>query len=180
MSDALSPSTWNALRSSRGIYSLVLGTTLGSTIWHGLIGGPIAYRVLGRLKFGELQSSLFPKFFALQSTASLALLGLYHRAGKLSRATLRSDRQAWMLVTMALTGLLNWAVVGPWTTAVMRRRWRKEKIEGKEYNDPSASADMKTLNKKFAKLHAASSLLNLAFMVSIIGHTAYVGTYGAL
>ncbi|GAA5885168.1 hypothetical protein JCM6882_007258 [Rhodosporidiobolus microsporus] len=179
MSDTLSPSFYHALTHPRGAYSLVLGTVLGSSLWHSFIGGPVAYKSIPRVQFGHLQAALFPKFFALQSTASFVLLGLYGKAGRLTKAAWRNDKNLWLLAAMAVSGVANWAVVGPWTSGVMKRRHRKERLEGKDYNDPSASDDMKALNRKFAKLHGISSLFNLAFLLAAVAHTAHVGAYGA-
>ncbi|GAA5829151.1 hypothetical protein JCM11251_004142 [Rhodosporidiobolus azoricus] len=181
MSDAVSPSFYRALIHPRGVYSLTLGTVLGSSLWHSFIGGPVAYGALPRMQFGHLQSALFPKFFALQSTASFVLLGLYGKTRSLtSKALWRNDRNLWLLAVMAVSGVANWAVVGPWTTAVMKRRHRKERLEGKDYSDPAASDEMKLLNRKFAKLHGVSSLINLAFLLAAVAHTAHIGTFGAL
>ncbi|GAA5973318.1 hypothetical protein JCM11641_003070 [Rhodosporidiobolus odoratus] len=194
MSTAPQLSTYRSLIAPRGLYSLTLGSVLGTTLWHSFIGGPaslphlpsasrrIAYTTLARPHFAALQAALFPRFFALQSIASAALLGLYARAGKVSnwKTSLRSDRNVWALAVMLAAGLGNWAVVGPWTTSTMRRRHRREKIEGKEYNDPTVSPQMLSLNSKFAKLHGVSSLLNLAFFLAAAGHAAVVGVEGIL
>lgn len=80
----------------------------------------IAYKNLPRQQFGNLQSKLFPPFFALQTGGSALLLVLYSRAHKL----LRSDLNAWLLSGMGIAGLLNLTLVGPWTTskAIFARR----------------------------------------------------------
>ncbi|GAA5868222.1 hypothetical protein JCM8547_002279 [Rhodosporidiobolus lusitaniae] len=181
MSDTLSPSFRAALTSGRGLYSLVLGTALGSTVWHSVVGGPVAFASLPRASFGHLQSRLFPHFFRLQTGSALALLTFYYRAGvKLAeKATWRGDRNLWLVATMLASAAFNEFVVGPWTTKVMQRRHRKEKIEGKDYSDASASSEMKALNKTFGKLHGASSLLNLTYLVAIAVHAAHVGAFGA-
>ncbi|GAA5853447.1 hypothetical protein JCM3766R1_000769 [Sporobolomyces carnicolor] len=175
MSDAVvTPSFYHALTSTRGVHNLIAGTLLGSTLWHGFIGGIVSYRTLPRQQFGNLQSKLFPHYFRLQSLGSLALLGLYHRAGKL----VRSDRNMWVLSVMAVTSSLNWLFIGPWTTAVMRRRHRRERIEGKDYNAENVSSEMKALNTKFGALHSVSSVLNLGFLGAVVLATATSGAYG--
>ncbi|CEQ39251.1 SPOSA6832_00784 [Sporobolomyces salmonicolor] len=206
MSDSsLSPSFYRALTSRGGPYNLILGTVLGSSLWHSFIGGTTAYGTLPRQQFGNLQARLFPKFFALQSAASLALLDFYRRSGRLSR----DDKNVWLLGAMAIAGVVNWLVVGPWTSGkwrrracdqatkaqegsitdldvahvhdirVMKKRHRRERIEGKAYSDADVSPEMKSLNKRFGILHGVSSLLNLGFIGSCIAHAAYVGAYGA-
>ncbi|GAA5961609.1 hypothetical protein JCM3765_002647 [Sporobolomyces pararoseus] len=175
MSDqVITPSFYRALTSTRGVHNLIAGTLLGSTLWHGFIGGIVAYRTLPRQQFGNLQSKLFPHYFRLQSLGSLALLGLYHRAGKL----VRSDRNVIVLSVMAVTSSLNWLIVGPWTTAVMKKRHRRERIEGKDYSAADVSSEMKALNSKFGALHSVSSILNLGFLGAVVLATATSGTYG--
>ncbi|GAA5870808.1 hypothetical protein JCM16303_001591 [Sporobolomyces ruberrimus] len=175
MSDQIvNPSFYRALTSTRGVHNVIAGTLLGSTLWHGFIGGLVSYRTLPRQQFGNLQSKLFPHYFRLQSIGSLALLGLYHRAGKL----IKSDRNMWVLSVMAVTSSLNWIIVGPWATAVMKKRHRRERIEGKDYNAADVSPEMKSLNSKFGVLHSISSLLNLGFLGAVILTTATSGAYG--
>ncbi|GAA5891755.1 hypothetical protein JCM5296_001852 [Sporobolomyces johnsonii] len=176
MSDSsLSPSFYRALTSRGGPYNLILGTVLGSSLWHSFVGGTIAYGTLPRQQFGNLQARLFPRFFALQSAASLALLDFYRRSGRLSK----DDKNGWLLGAMAISGVVNWLVVGPWTSSVMKKRHRRERIEGKDYSDADVSPEMQSLTKRFGVLHGVSSLLNLGFIGSCIAHAAYVGAYGA-
>ncbi|BGP00886.1 hypothetical protein NBRC10513v2_001010 [Rhodotorula toruloides] len=181
MSD-VQPSYWRAISGARGTYNLILCTALGSTVWHSFIGGPTAYKALPRQQFGHLQSRLFPRFFALQTSSALALLGLYARGGGKVSWTgwwrSGSDRTVQALMLLVLTGAANWIVVGPWTTAVMKRRHRKERIEGKDYSDPDASSEMKALNSRFAFLHSVSSILNLGWLVTAAAHAAFVAEYG--
>jgi len=73
-----------------------------------------------------------------------------------------------MLATF-LTSAVNLGVVGPATTGVMKERKRQETKEGKKYYDEGEkSEEMKQLNKRFSKLHGASSLLNLMGFVSTV------------
>lgn len=120
------------------------------------------------------------------------LLAMYTR----SRALVRSDVNAWLLGIMTAAGALNWALVGPWTTAIMQRRHRLERLEGTKYNDDvvsrtifarvcselmstcchsQVSPKMAEHNKKFAIAHSVSSLLNLGFVLAVIAHSAMVG-----
>ncbi|ORY90766.1 hypothetical protein BCR35DRAFT_261287, partial [Leucosporidium creatinivorum] len=165
-----------AALSKRGLYNLVLGTVAGTTIWHSFINGPIAYKNLPRQQFGNLQSKLFPPFFALQTGGSALLLFMYSRANKL----LRSDLNAWLLSGMGIVGLLNLTLVGPWTTKIMKRRHRLERLEGTTYDAPDAppSSQMAALNKRFAIAHSVSSLLNLGFLGASVSLALLVGEYG--
>ncbi|GJN88075.1 hypothetical protein Rhopal_001031-T1 [Rhodotorula paludigena] len=180
MSDAsVTPSVFRALADQRGLYNILLGTTLGTTVWHSFIGGPVAYKALPRQQFGHLQSKLFPKFFSLQSVASLALAALYGRSRTVSwtRFWRTGDRNAWALVFMVATGFANWWFVGPLTTNTMKRRHRLERLEGKEYSDDKASPEMKQLNRRFGLLHGVSSLLNLVFLSAAASHAAYIAAF---
>ncbi|SCV72749.1 BQ2448_4286 [Microbotryum intermedium] len=187
----------------KGQYGLILGTILGSTIWHSFLAGPVsspwlkihprssiiiltlenilfphlqlAYSHLPRQQFGNLQSKLFPPFFALQSAGSLVLLGLYKRAGHVLS---RHDSTSWVLGGMSVAGLLNLLIVGPWTTAIMFRRHRVERLEGTTYSAPDPSPKMKSLNKRFAIAHSISSLLNLGFVFAVVGHAAWIAQNG--
>ncbi|GAA5954415.1 hypothetical protein JCM8115_004581 [Rhodotorula mucilaginosa] len=174
---------WRAVTGPKGVYNVVLGTVLGSTVWHSFIGGPIAYMSLPRQQFGHLQSRLFPRFFALQSLSALALLGLYSRrpgGGELVRTFWRhGNKTVWALVVMASSGFANWLFVGPLTTGVMKQRHRKERLEGKSYNEPGVSNEMKALNKRFGTLHGISSLINLVYVAAAVGHAAWIAEYGA-
>ncbi|BGP45519.1 hypothetical protein JCM10450v2_001338 [Rhodotorula kratochvilovae] len=173
------PAAWRALATQRGFYNIVLGNVLGGTIWHSFFGGPIAYKNLGRRPFSQLQEVIFPKLFAFQTGTSLALAGLYSRTVKVDWARFwrSGDRNVWALALMTLSGLANWVVVGPMTTKVMKRRHRRERIEDKEYNDPKASPEMQLLNRRFALLHSAASLLNLVFISAAATHAAYVAAF---
>ncbi|KDE05860.1 hypothetical protein MVLG_03803 [Microbotryum lychnidis-dioicae p1A1 Lamole] len=164
-----------AVFSVKGQYGLILGTVLGSTIWHSFLAGPLAYSHLPRQQFGNLQSKLFPPFFALQSAGSLALLGLYKRAGHVLS---RHDSTSWVLGGMSVAALLNLLLVGPWTTAIMFRRHRVERLENTTYSAPDPSSKMKSLNRRFAIAHSVSSLLNLGFVFAVVGHAAWIAQNG--
>lgn len=158
----------------------------------------VSYRTLPRQQFGNLQSKLFPHYFRLQSIGSLALLGLYHRAGKL----VKSDRNMWVLSVMAVTSSLNWIIVGPWATgkpprfptklskldspqrlkeltflyeslAVMKKRHRRERIEGKDYNAADVSLSLNSLLKccrsvLFARLPLPPSVSTSCFKDAVL------------
>ncbi|KAM0792892.1 hypothetical protein ACM66B_002654 [Microbotryomycetes sp. NB124-2] len=161
-------------RTLKGVYNVVLGVSLGSTVWHTLIAGPVGFKHLPRQQFGNLQSKLFPKFFALQTATAGLLLWWHHKAGKL----VSSSYNAWLLAIMASTGALNLLFVGPWTTAIMHKRHKLERREGKSYTDKPASEEMSALNTKFGIAHSVSSLANLGFTFAIIGHALSVGEHG--
>ena len=78
---------------------------------------------------------------------------------------------------------------------LLTARLKLEKEEGKDAHDPNVSlpfdcftcsanycsklsTDMKKLNKKFAKLHGYSSLVNLVAFLALVFHGLWIGTYG--
>lgn len=77
-----------------------------------------------------------------------------------------------MLATLGSStacGLANWAVVGPATTATMRKRKAQETKEGKKYwEEGEKSPEMAALNKRFGMLHGISSLLNLVEIIGLV------------
>jgi hypothetical protein len=52
----------------------------------------------------------------------------------------------------------------------MFQRHKLEKSEGKTYNEPGVSPEMKALNSRFGMLHGISSLLNLGAVLSLGFH----------
>lgn len=101
LSYAGSPSTIHILS-----YSILTGTTL----WHSFLGGPIAYKTLPRQQFGTLQGRLFPPFFAVQTiTAAVCFATSFYSVSA-------TYNELVALGGIAVSGLLNLMVVGPWTT----------------------------------------------------------------
>lgn len=53
---------------------------------------------------------------------------------------------------------------------------REETIDGKKsYDAPPHSQKMTELNKRFGKLHGASSLLNLGALIATVAYGVYLG-----
>ena len=96
----------SAMFSSLAPYHLLSYASLtGLTLWHSFIGGPIAFKVLPRQQFGLLQSKLFPIYFSLQTILN----------GVCFITT--SNRNARIIFLIGgVSGLINLAIVGPWTT----------------------------------------------------------------
>ena len=79
------------------------------------------------------------------------------------------------LVIMFSTSLANALVVGPATTRVMRERKHQETRDGKKsYEAGPHSKEMKVLNKRFARLHGASSLLNVVGSLVTVWYGFYL------
>ena len=91
------------------------------------------------------------------------------------------------LVTVFASSLANLLVIGPATTRIMRERKHQgtfmrnlmgaitsklitiETRDGKKsYDNPPHSKEMMKLNRSFARMHGASSLLNLAGLLATV------------
>lgn len=168
------PSLSSTLKTGAPYHLLSYGTLLGSTLFQSFIGGVIAFRVLPRPQFAQLQSKTFPVYFAMQTALSLVLgLTFPSRAGTVGYGALRDDSAGLLadtnrgaliaIATMFVSGLVNLAFVGPATTKCMRERKHQETRDGKKsYDAGPHSPEMQRLNKKFGMLHGISSLTNLA------------------
>lgn len=95
-----------AIFSSPAPYHLLsYASVTGITLWHSFIGGPIAFKNLPRQQFGLLQSKLFPVYFSLQSVLNgVCLITAPNRNARI------------IFLIGVVSGMLNLAVVGPWTT----------------------------------------------------------------
>lgn len=69
-------------------------------------------------------------------------------------------------------------MVGPLTSKTMFQRHRLEREEGKAYNEPGVSANMKALNARFGMLHGISSLFNLGSFIALALHGLWIGHAG--
>ncbi|KAF1985200.1 hypothetical protein K402DRAFT_334990, partial [Aulographum hederae CBS 113979] len=164
------------------------GSLLGTTLFQSFLAGPLAYKALSRPQFATLQTKTFPYYFGLQSVLPVLLCLTYPGAKHLS-ARLHSlgvygvlaEENRWsVLVPLGVmfgAGVLNWAVVGPWTTKVMKERKHQETRDGKKYTDEGPhSQDMQRLNKSFAALHGASTLINLTGLGAMIWYGFTLGS----
>lgn len=138
------------------------------------VGGIVSFRALPRPQFAVLQSRLFPIYFSLQTTLPVLMALTYPSTLPTNSYTdilnpSLGSTVLYPLLTVFVSSFLNLAIVGPATTKVMRERKGQESRDGKKsYDAPPHSKEMVALNKKFGKLHGASSLLNLACFLATI------------
>jgi hypothetical protein len=146
-------------------------------VFHSFVGGIVSFRVLSRPQFSVLQQNLFPIYFGLQAILPVLITMTYPSPAPASvpnsfRGVLHSDNETHVLVPLALmmmAGVVNWAIVGPETTKVMRKRKHQETKDGKKYYDAGPhSEDMQKLNRRFSSLHGVSSLVNVLEIVITI------------
>ncbi|RXK38803.1 hypothetical protein M231_03979 [Tremella mesenterica] len=137
-----------------------------------------AYQSLSRETFGTLQSHLLPVYFGTTTllSSTLLLTHLWFHPSLISSprvpphwATSEEGQQGLLIIASLIPSLINWIYVGPKATEIMFERHRLERLEGKEYDDPSPSESMNKLNKKFATLHGISSSLNVIAFLALGG-----------
>lgn len=146
-SKVVGPSIVQAI-SQKGLYNALLATMLGTSVFNSFVQGPLSFKTLPRQQFGNLQvrgalslklniadirhieqSVLFSYYFSIQTGGSAALMWLWSRSSAFGRVL---DRK--LISTMFLASSLNLILVGPWTTSIMKRRHRLERLEGTTYN----------------------------------------------
>ncbi|CDO70240.1 hypothetical protein BN946_scf184942.g40 [Trametes cinnabarina] len=165
-------------------WSSFLSLFNAQALWVTFIGGTIAFKTLPRQQFGNLQHRTFPIYFVLSIALSSSLLGLwvYSHPSVLQNylhPTQGDVAQAYALAAVVLSQAANHLIIGPLTSKTMFKRHKLEKEEGKAYNEPNVSAEMKSLNKLFAQLHGISSLANLTAFLSLLFHGLWIGNTGA-
>ncbi|KAL3474172.1 hypothetical protein BJX99DRAFT_271847 [Aspergillus californicus] len=161
----------------RPFHILSYGSLLGVQIYQSFVSGIIAFRVLPRPQFAALQAKTFPTYFAIQTALPVVVALTASRADQPLGISglLESENQFKTLLPMAaafITGLVNFAILRPMTINTMRERKHQETRDGKKSYDPAPhSKEMVALNKKFARVHGMSSLVNLV----TLGATIFYG-----
>jgi len=173
----------SALFSAKSAYMIGYSWLFGTTMWVTFFAGVIAYRTLPKHQFGALQHRVFPVYFLKSIVLSSGLLGYWaikhpDIQTNLLDPLVPNVLQAYALATVLLGQGANYFIIGPLTSKTMFKRHKLEKEEGKTYNEPGVSAEMKSLNSKFSQLHAVSSLTNLAVVFALGFHGLWIGNFG--
>ncbi|KAH9947718.1 hypothetical protein B0H21DRAFT_737751 [Amylocystis lapponica] len=169
----------------QSVYFVGYAWLLGTTIWVTCFSGKIAFKALPRHQFGALQHRLFPVYFVNSLVLSTVLLGLwtYSHAGILARIwslTVADVVQFYALAIPVISSASNWLRVGPLVHKTVVQRYKLEKVEGKIYNEPGISEEMKALNRRFDLYHAISVSINMASLVALVFHGLWIGSYGVV
>ncbi|KAF8641020.1 hypothetical protein AX17_000665 [Amanita inopinata Kibby_2008] len=178
--------TWKSLTgliSPSGLYMIAYAWMFGMSLWITFFGGIIAYRALPRQQFGTLQHKTFPIYFTISILLSSYMLTYWVFMHPdvmihIARPTVADVAQAYALLTVLGAQSFNRFVVGPMTSRTMFQRHRLEKEEGKNYNEPNVSSQMKALNRRFGMLHGISSLANLSAVIALGFHGLWIGNAG--
>ncbi|KAL4892989.1 hypothetical protein BDV59DRAFT_179226 [Aspergillus ambiguus] len=161
----------------RPFHIVSYGTLMGVQFYQTFVSGTVAFKSLPRPQFAALQRSTFPIYFSLQSALPILVALTASKNGEPLGVSglLDSENCCSTLAPLAVTvvaGLVNMFVLRPLTVNTMTERHRQETRDGKKSYDPAPhSKEMVALNKRFARLHGMSSLLNLA----CLGATIYYG-----
>ncbi|TBU64761.1 hypothetical protein BD310DRAFT_913292, partial [Dichomitus squalens] len=182
--ETLSLSSLVSLFNAKAAYQIGYASLFGMTLWVTFIGGVIAFKALPRQQFGNLQHRTFPIYFSISIALSSGLLALWTWSHPLVlthylQPAVADVSQAYTLASVLLSQVVNHFVIGPLTSKTMFQRHRLEKEEGKAYNEPGVSEQMKSLNKTFGQLHGLSSLANLTAFFALVFHGLYIGNAGA-
>lgn len=137
----------------------------------------IQFKNLPRLQFSNLQTKTFPWYFGLQTTLPVVIAltlpgrGPFGSSGGISGLFDPANRWGTLvpLASAFVSGLANWVVLLPATTASIRERRKQEEKDGKRSWDAAPhSQEMAALNKQFGILHGISSLLNVVHLVASV------------
>ncbi|KAK3172758.1 hypothetical protein OEA41_006082 [Lepraria neglecta] len=148
---------------------MLYGTLLGTELYQSFVMTKVCYNALPMPAFTTLQKRVFPAYFRLQSLLFLLTAATHPPYGPVSLVSSAGD-----LAPMALGGALavsNLVVYGPRTQEAMVERIHQETRDGKKYNDPESTEEMRVKNRAFSRAHAMSIHLNLV----AIGATIWYG-----
>ncbi|KAI0702429.1 hypothetical protein BC835DRAFT_1404281 [Cytidiella melzeri] len=181
--ETLTVSSLLGLLNLKAAYFLGYGLLFGMSFWISFVGGIIAFRTLPRHQFGALQHRTFPVYFGTSIALSGGLMFLWHTGHPAVLANITNPHiadvaQAYALASVVAAQSLNQLVIGPLTSKTMFKRHKLEKEEGKSYNEPDVSAEMRALNSTFAQLHGISSLLNLGAIILMAFHGLWIANKG--
>ncbi|KAK4765843.1 hypothetical protein SAY87_007485 [Trapa incisa] len=161
---------------------LCFATAWGTALWVTFIGGIIMFKHLPRHMFGNLQSKMFPAYFALVGVScsiSLASFGYLH---PWKTASTTEKYQLGFLASSFAFNLANLLVFTPMTIQMMKQRHKVEKEAnigdeiGWTKNQEVAKVNPKlaAMNKKFGMIHGLSSLANIMSFGGLAMHSWYL------
>jgi len=179
--ETLTISSFKKLLSVNGVYLILYAWLFGMALWITFFGGVIAYKSLSRQHFSVLQHRTFLVYFAISIALSSSLIALWTLSHPdvithIYRPNVADVAQVYVLASVVIGQSANYFIIGPLTSRTMFQRQKLEKEEGKVYNDPGVSAEMKALNARFGQLHGISSLANLGAVIALGFHGLWIGS----
>jgi hypothetical protein len=149
----------------------------GTVQWVTWIGGIVMLKNMPRHMFGNVQSKLFPWYFATGTVANLILMYSFYiqypRAFTFDFSHMWNNEQGFQVFILEISlicNLLSMFYLGPKTSSVMFERHKLEK----EAQSDTRDAKLKAVNSKFGMLHGISSLVNLTVVGALILHGIYL------
>jgi len=142
---------------------------LGMNLWVTFIAGIVMFKTLPRHMFGNLQSRLFPCFFAASGVSFLAQLFSFSPVTSWNLLDCEEDCMVKAILAGFVCAFLNGWHVGPKSTVIMFKCHVFEKEEGEtppniiklKEND-----EYMKLRKQFGMYHGISMLLNLVCLAA--------------
>ncbi|PKI70282.1 transmembrane protein 205 [Punica granatum] len=161
---------------------LCFATAWGAALWVTFIGGIIMFKNLPRHMFGNLQSKMFPAYFALVGACcavSLASFGYLH---PWKSASTTEKYQLGFLASSFAFDLANLLVFTPMTIQMMKQRHKIEREANigeeigwsKNQEAAKVNPELAAMNKKFGMIHGLSSLANIMSFGSLAMHSWYL------
>lgn len=162
-----------------GAYLLAFSLLFGMSVWVTFFGGVIAFKVLPRQQFVQLQHKIFPVYFLLSAGLSGALLLRWMTSHPnvlihITQPCIAEVTQAYALGIVLLLHVINYAVLGPLTSRTVFARLRLEK-EGDHIREETSDS-MEVLNRRFGLLHGMSSMCNMAALIATTFHGLWIGS----
>lgn len=156
------------LKSGLPYHLLAYSIVLGATTYQSFYSGIVAFRCLDYKNFSTLQAHVFPNYFRFQAVASLVLLAL---------PAFGRDRVSTISLGVAAVGsLINALYLGPVNHDLSVQRIKQIEIEGKSHKDPTASEEMKAINRQFGRAHGQSVLTNMAVFLSLLNYGVWIAS----
>jgi len=161
---------------------LSFATAFGSALWVTFIGGIIMFKNLPRHQFGNLQSKMFPAYFAMVGVCCAICVTCFGYLHPWKAASTSEKYQLGLLLSAFVFNLANLVVFTPMTVEMMKQRHKVEKEEkigeevgwSKNVEVAKVNPKLKAMNKKFGMIHGLSSLANIMSFGSLAVHSWYL------
>jgi len=142
---------------------------LGMNLWVTFIAGIVMFKTLPRHMFGNVQSRLFPCFFAATGVSFIAQMFSFSSVGSWNILDSEDDCVILTLVMGFMCAFVNGWHVGPKSTAIMFKCHVFEKEEGE--TPPNIvklkeNQEYMRLRKQFGMYHGMSMMANLVCLAA--------------
>ncbi|GFY98672.1 late embryogenesis abundant protein (LEA) family protein [Actinidia rufa] len=161
---------------------LCFSTAFGAALWVTFIGGIIMFKNLPRHQFGNLQSKMFPAYFAMVGACCAITVVCFGYLHPWKSASTAEKYQLGFLLSAFAFNLTNLFVFTPMTIEMMKQRHKIEREEkigeeigwSKNVEVAKVNPKLAAMNKKFGMIHGLSSLANIMSFGSLAIHSWYL------